>query len=195
MSVRGIRIGFAVTGSYCTLENILPHIKSLVDEGAKVIPIMSPAVYNNDTRFGKAEYWKKTIEEICSEKIISTIVEAEPIGPKKMFDIMIIAPCTGNTLAKLANGITDTAVLMAAKAHLRNERPLVIAISTNDGLGMNAKNLGVILNSRNIYLVPFGQDNPKDKANSLVAHFPLIRDTILAALKGKQIQPVLIKYD
>lgn len=194
MSVKGLTIGFAVTGSYCTLMETMPYIKNLVDEGANVIPIMSPAVFQHDTKFGKADFWRKSMEEITSNKIISTIVDAEPIGPKKLLDIIIIAPCTGNTLAKLANGITDTAVLMAAKAQLRNQRPVVIAISTNDGLSMNAKNLGILLNSRNIYLVPFGQDSPYKKARSIVAHFPSIRDTIGEALEGRQIQPILIQH-
>jgi dipicolinate synthase subunit B len=194
MSVKGLNIGFGLTGSYCTLKETIPYMESLVNEGANVIPIISPSVLKYDTRFGKANDWKNTIEQICSNKIISTIVEAEPIGPKKLLDIMIIAPCTGNTMAKLVNGITDTAVLMAAKAQLRNKKPVVLAISTNDGLSMNAKNLGVLLNTRNIYLVPFGQDDPYTKANSLVAHFSLIRDTILLAIKGKQIQPLLLQY-
>ncbi|MEW6623222.1 MAG: dipicolinate synthase subunit B [Bacillota bacterium] len=194
MPIKGLNIGFALTGSYCTLENIIPHIKELINEGANVIPIMSPAVSRVDTRFGKAEYWRKEIEEVCLNKIITTIAEAEPIGPQMLLDILIIAPCTGNTLAKLANGITDTAVLMAAKAILRNQKPLVVAISTNDGLSMNAKNIGILLNTRNVYLVPFGQDNPFKKANSLVASFDLIRDTILAAINGRQIQPILIQY-
>ncbi len=194
MSVKGLTVGFAVTGSYCTLKETMPYIQNLVDEGANVIPIMSPAVVHHDTKFGKADFWQKSMEEITSNKIISTIVDAEPIGPQKLLDIVIIAPCTGNTLAKLANGITDTAVLMAAKAQLRNQRPVVIAISTNDGLSINAKKLGILLNSRNIYLVPFGQDSPKKKARSIVAHFPFIKDTILEALEGRQIQPILLQH-
>ncbi|KUO52265.1 MAG: dipicolinate synthase subunit B [Desulfitibacter sp. BRH_c19] len=194
MSVKGLNIGFAVTGSFCTLEQTMPYIKTLIDEGAKVMPIMSPTAFQNDTKFGKAEFWRKTMEQITSNKIITTIADAEPIGPQKILDILIIAPCTGNTLAKLANGITDTAVLMATKAQLRNERPVVIAISTNDGLSMNARNLGILLNSRNIYLVPFGQDNPKSKARSIVAHFPFIKDTVLEALEGRQIQPILMQH-
>ena len=194
MSVQGLTIGFAVTGSYCTLNETMPYIKSLVDEGANVLPIMSHAVFQKDTKFGKAEFWRKTMEQITSNKIISTIVDAEPIGPQKLLDILIIAPCTGNTLAKLANGITDTAVLMAAKAQLRNQKPVVIAISTNDGLSMNAKNLGILLNTRNIYIVPFGQDSPQKKTRSIVAHFPLIKETILEALQGRQIQPILLQY-
>lgn len=192
--IKDLNIGFAITGSYCTLKETIPYIKSLIDEGANVIPIMSRAVFNEDTRFGKAKDWINAIEEICSNKIIATITDAEPIGPQKLLDILIIAPCTGNTLAKLANGITDTPVLMAAKAHLRNRRPVILAISTNDGLSMNAKNLGIILNTKNIYLVPFGQDSPDTKANSLVAHFPLIKETIISGLKGEQIQPILIQY-
>ncbi len=194
MAFKNLRIGFGLTGSYCTLEKTMPYIKELIEAGAEVIPIMSTAVLNTDTRFGKADSWRTQIEEICGQKIVSTVVEAEPIGPKKLLDVMIIAPCTGNTMAKLACGITDTAVLMAAKAQLRNQRPVVIAISTNDGLSINARNLGILLNSRNMYLVPFGQDSPKVKANSIVAHFPLIRATISAALEGRQIQPILVQY-
>jgi dipicolinate synthase subunit B len=194
MSVKGLTIGFAVTGSYCTLTETMPYIEALINDGANVIPIMSDAVFQEDTKFGQAEYWRKAMEKITSNKIISTIIEAEPIGPQKILDIMIIAPCTGNTLAKLANGITDTAVVMAAKAQLRNQKPIVVAISTNDGLSMNAKNLGILLNTRNIYLVPFGQDSPQTKTRSIVAHFPLIKTTILEALQGRQIQPILLQY-
>lgn len=194
MKFDGLKIGFAVTGSHCTIHEVTQVMKRLVDEGAEVTPIISYSVNSMNTRFGKAEDWKSQFNEITQKEIIYTIPDAEPIGPKKMFDCVVIAPCTGNTLAKLANGIIDTPVLMAAKSHLRNQRPVVIAISSNDGLGLNARNIGTLLITKNIYLVPFGQDNPKDKANSLVAHMDKIPDTILMACTGKQIQPVLVDY-
>ena len=194
MKFDGLKIGFAITGSHCTLHEITEVMKKLVKEGADVTPIISYSVESMDTRFGKAEDWKRTFMEITNKEPIHTIPDAEPVGPQKKFDCMVIAPCTGNTLAKLANGITDTPVLMAAKAHLRNQRPLVIAISTNDGLGLNARNIGTLLITKNIYLVPFGQDSPNTKANSLVAHMHMIPDTILMACAGKQIQPVLVDY-
>ena len=194
MQYDGLKIGFAVTGSHCMLHEAIKVMKRLVEEGADVTPIISYSVESMDTRFGKAEDWKHQFQEITQRKLIQTIPDAEPIGPKKMFDCVVVAPCTGNTLAKLANGITDTPVLMASKSHLRNQRPLVLAISTNDGLGLNARNLGTLLITKNIYLVPFGQDNPEVKANSLVAHMDKIPETILMACTGKQIQPVLLDY-
>lgn len=194
MKYDGLKIGFAVTGSHCTLNEIIKVMKRLVDEGAVVTPIISYSVDSMDTRFGKAEEWKHQFRDITQREPICTIPQAEPIGPKKMFDCVVIAPCTGNTLAKLANGIIDTPVLMAAKSHLRNQRPVVLAISTNDGLGLNARNIGTLLITKNIYLVPFGQDNPQVKANSLVAHMHKVPETILMACDGKQIQPVLLDY-
>ncbi|MGE4273625.1 MAG: dipicolinate synthase subunit B [Desulfitobacterium sp.] len=194
MKLDGLKIGFAVTGSHCTLLEITEVMRKMVEEGADLTPIISFAVDTMDTRFGKAEDWKSKFEEITQKKIIQTIPDAEPIGPQKKFDCLLIAPCTGNTLAKLSNGITDTPVLMAAKAHLRNQRPLVIAISTNDGLGLNARNIGTLLCTKNLFLVPFGQDSPATKANSLVAHMDMIPDTILMACEGKQIQPILVDY-
>lgn len=194
MKFDGLKIGFAVTGSHCTLSEIIEVMKRLVDEGADVTPIISYSVESMDTRFGKAEEWKHQFQEITKRIPIHSIPDAEPIGPKKMFDCVVIAPCTGNTLAKLANGIIDTPVLMAAKSHLRNLRPVVLAISTNDGLGLNARNIGTLLITKNIYLVPFGQDNPQVKANSLVAHMDKVPETILMACAGKQIQPVLLDY-
>lgn len=191
MQFDGLKIGFAVTGSHCTLHEILQVMQSLVLQGANVTPIISYSVESMDTRFGKAENWKAEFRKITQKELIQSIVTAEPIGPQSLFDCLIIAPCTGNTLAKLANGITDTPVLMAAKAHLRNQRPLVIAISTNDGLGINARNIGSLLVMKDIYFVPFGQDNPEKKANSLVAHMDYIPETVFMACRGKQIQPVL----
>ena len=191
MQLDGLKIGFAVTGSHCTLHEITGVMQELVNRGADVTPIISYSVESMDTRFGNAADWKHTFKEISHKDPIHTIPDAEPIGPQKMFDCMVIAPCTGNTLAKLASGIIDTPVLMAAKAHLRNQRPLLIAISTNDGLGLNARNIGMLLVTKNIYFVPFGQDNPAKKANSLVAHMDKIPDAILMACEGRQLQPVL----
>ncbi|MDR3599662.1 MAG: dipicolinate synthase subunit B [Desulfosporosinus sp.] len=194
MQFDGLKIGFALTGSHCMLHEAVKIMKRLVDEGADVTPIISYSVESMDTRFGKAEDWKQKFLEITHKESIHTIPEAEPIGPQKMFDCVVVVPCTGNTLAKLANGIIDTPVLMASKSHLRNQKPLVLAISTNDGLGFNARNLGTLLITKNIYLVPFGQDNPQVKANSLVAHMDKVPETILMACSGKQIQPVLLDY-
>ncbi|GAB6154530.1 dipicolinate synthase subunit B [Desulfosporosinus burensis] len=194
MKFEGLKIGFAITGSHCTIHEIIQVMKHLIAEGAELTPIISYSVDNADTRFGKAEEWKQQFREITHKELINTIPEAEPIGPTKMFDCVVIAPCTGNTLAKLANGIIDTPVLMAAKSHLRNQRPVVLAISTNDGLGLNARNIGTLLITKNVYLVPFGQDNPVVKANSLVAHMNRVPETILMACEGKQIQPVLVDY-
>jgi len=194
MSVKGLQVGFAITGSHCTLKEIMAEVRRLVDSGAEVFPIISGAVDSVDTRFGAAEYWKQELEEITGRTPIASIVEAEPVGPQKLLDVIVVAPCTGNTLAKFANAITDTPVLMACKAHLRNQRPVVLAVSTNDGLGLNAKNIGILLAAKNIYMVPFGQDSPLTKENSVIAHMNLIEDTILLAMAGKQIQPVLRDY-
>ncbi|MBO8128834.1 MAG: dipicolinate synthase subunit B [Peptococcaceae bacterium] len=195
MRLKGVKVGLALTGSFCTLNQVIKEVDRLLAEGADIYPIVSPNVATVDTRFGMAQHWKETLEAKTGHKVISTIVDAEPIGPKKLVDVIVIAPCTGNTLAKLANGITDNAVLMAAKAQLRNQRPVVVAISTNDGLGINARNLGTLLNTKNIYLVPFGQDNPQSKPNSLIAKMDMMVDTILYAIKGIQIQPVLVPFN
>lgn len=192
MSVEGLKIGFALTGSSCNFSNVFPEIEKLAKEGADIYPIISNAVDTFDTRFGSAEEWKNKLREITGKELIVTIVEAEPVGPKLNLDVLIVAPCTGNTLAKLANAITDTSVTMACKAHLRNQKPLVLAIATNDGLGANAKNIGLLLNMKNIYLVPFGQDDAIKKPNSLVAKFEKIEITLEAALEGIQIQPLLV---
>ncbi|MFZ3171279.1 MAG: dipicolinate synthase subunit B [Carboxydocellales bacterium] len=192
MTVKGKKIGFALTGSHCTLDEIVPQIQALVQAGAEIYPIFSTTVDLTDTRFGTAQKWKDAIKNCTNQAIISTIVGAEPIGPQKMLDVLVVAPCTGNTIAKLANGITDTPVLMAVKAHLRNQRPVVLAVSTNDGLSMNAQNIGLLLNSKNVYMVPFGQDNPQGKPNSLVANMSKIQETIEVAIEGKQIQPLLL---
>lgn len=192
MAVNGKKIGFAITGSHCTIDEILPQVERLVQAGAEIYPILSLAVDSTDTRFGTAQKWKEAIKKYTKQPIITTIVGAEPIGPQKILDVLVVAPCTGNTVAKLANGITDTPVLMAIKANLRNQRPVILAVSTNDGLSMNAKNIGLLLNTKNIFMVPFGQDNPHGKPNSLVADMSKILETIEVALEGKQIQPLLV---
>lgn len=192
MLLNGIKVGVAITGSFCTFDTILVEIQRLVNEGADVYPIMSYNAYNFDTRFGLAEEWKERIKKATGKEIISTIQDAESIGPKAYLDVIVVAPCTGNTLAKLANAITDTPVCMAYKAHLRNNKPAVIAVSTNDGLGANAKNLALLLDKKNVYFVPFGQDDAIKKCNSLIAHYDMIVPTVLEALKGKQIQPLLV---
>lgn len=184
-------VGFAITGSFCTFDKITLAIQELVDDGAHVIPIFSEHAQTLDTRFGQADEFVKQIEKITGHDAILTIAEAEPIGPKDYLDVLVIAPCTGNTMAKLCNGITDTPVLMAAKAHLRNEKPLVISMSTNDALGMNLKNIGMLMNMKNIYFVPFGQDNHVKKPNSMIAHVELLGETIEEALKGRQLQPLV----
>ncbi len=184
-------LGFALCGSFCTFRSILPVMQQLA-ERYQLIPIMSFHSYQTDTRFGTALEFRTVIEDICKRPIVHTISGAEPFGPKKLLDVLVIAPCTGNTLGKLANGISDTPVTLAAKAHLRNARPVVVAVSTNDGLTGNAKNIGTLLNTRNYFFVPFGQDDPANKEASLVAHMDQIPFTVQYALEGKQIQPILV---
>jgi len=186
-----IKIGIALCGSFCMYESVFEQIKNIVDEGANVLPIMSFNSSTMDTRFGKAEDFRKRLIDLTSNEIIDTIQKAEVIGPKNMIDILLIAPCTGNTLSKIAYGITDTPVLMACKSHLRNNKPVVIAVSTNDGLGINMKNIGLLINIKNIYFVPFRQDNYLMKPNSLVSKMDMIIPTIKEAINAKQIQPVL----
>ncbi len=187
-----ITAGFAFCGSFCTFENAINQMIFLKEKGIEIIPIMSFNAYSVDTRFGKATEHIERIEKICGKKIISTIEQAEPIGPQKLLDILIIEPCTGNTIAKLANGITDTPVTLAAKAHLRNERPLLIAVSTNDALSTAATNIGKLLNCKNIYFVPMKQDDCVNKPRSVVAEFSKTYDAALNALKNRQIQPIYI---
>ncbi|MBR1736250.1 MAG: dipicolinate synthase subunit B [Firmicutes bacterium] len=186
-----IKLGVCLCGSFCTFSTVIEELKKLRSHDIDIYPIMSYNAQSTDTRFGSAEDFIKEIESISERKIIRTISEAEPIGPKKMFDALLVAPCTGNTLAKLNSGITDTPVLMACKAHLRNERPLIIALASNDAMGINFKNIGDMLNRKNIYFVPFSQDDCIKKPNSLVAKFDLIYNTIESALDGRQLQPVL----
>lgn len=184
-------IGFAMTGSFCTFERVLKQMEALVRRGYEVVPVLSFNAGTLDTRFMTAEHLRARIVEITGNEPIDTLAGAEPIGPKKMTDVFLIAPATGNSLAKLAGGIYDTPVLLGAKSHLRNDRPLVLAVSTNDGLGAAAQNIGRLLNVRNIYFVPFGQDDPVKKPRSLVADFTQIPRTIAAALSGVQMQPML----
>lgn len=194
MELEGKKIGIALTGSFCTFEKIFEELEKLVNTGAEVYTIFSNASQQISSRFGTPDEFMKRAEEITGRKPICTIEGAEPIGPQSYLDILVIFPCTGNTAAKLANGITDTPVLMGAKAHLRNNKPLVISISTNDALGMNMKNIGLLLNAKNIYFVPFGQDSPFKKANSLIAHTEKLIPTIEAALDGIQYQPLLDSF-
>lgn len=191
MKLEGKKIGLAITGSFCTFHKIEKEIQALKEEGACIYPIFSTNVQITDSRFGDTAEYMERISTLTGNPPILKLEEAEPIGPKGCLDILLIAPCTGNTLAKLANGITDTPVLMAAKAHLRNSRPLVISLSTNDALGINFKNIGELLPIKNIYFVPFGQDDPVKKPNSMIAHTDLIADTLELALEGRQIQPVI----
>lgn len=191
MELQGKKIGVAFTGSFCTYERVFIELKNLVQEGAQVQTIFSNAAQSIDSRFGNAEDFVKEAEKITGIAPMLTIAQAEPIGPKGLLDLLVILPCTGNTIAKLANGITDTPVLMAAKAHLRNEKPLLLSISTNDALGMNMKNIGLLLNAKHVYFVPFGQDNTEKKPNSMIAHTELLVPAAKAALEGKQYQPVI----
>lgn len=193
MTIKGKNIGFALTGSHCTYEDIWPQLRRLKELGAEVYPIASQAVAETTTRFGVGREILAHFSELTGRSVITTIVEAEPLGPSKILDCLVIAPCTGNTLAKLANAVTDTAVLMAAKTQLRNGKPVVLAISTNDALGLNAINIGTLLTVENVFFVPFGQDNPEAKPKSLVADMNLIIPTIERALHNEQLQPVLVE--
>ena len=186
------RIGFALCGSFCTLKKMTDQLERLAEIGYDLTPIMSENTYTTDTRFGKAEEFVQRVENICGKPVLHRISEVEPIGPKKLLDLLVIAPCTGNTLAKLANGISDSAVSLAAKAHLRNERPVLVAVSSNDALSGNARNLGTLMNTKNYFFVPFGQDDAVKKPTSLVAKTEMIPEAVKAALEGRQIQPILI---
>lgn len=190
-----LKVGFAMCGSFCTFAKVIPQMQVLVDAGYEVVPVMSPVSYSTDTRFGKAEDFRGQIEAICQNPIVHTIPQAEPFGPKKMVDAMIVAPCTGNTLGKLANGITDTPVTLAVKSTLRNERPILIAVSTNDALSGSAANIGTLLNRKHFYFVPMRQDDFVKKPTSIVADFTQILPAFEQALLGKQIQPILVRDD
>lgn len=187
------KVGFALTGSFCTFSQVVRAIEQLAGHGWDVTPIMSTASHTTDTRFGSAADFVRKIEAICAKPMIASIAAAEPIGPKKLFDILVVAPATGNTLAKIAAGIADTPVTLAVKSHLRNNRPVVLAVSTNDGLGANAASIGKLLARKHLYFVPFGQDDPVEKPNSLVADFGKIEETVAAALENRQLQPLLLR--
>lgn len=191
MDLKHKKIGFVLSGSFCTFSKVTNIIRELMELEADVIPIMSFNSYNLDTKFGEAKAIINEIETITGKKMISTIQGAEPIGPKKLTDIMIVAPCSGNTLAKLANGINDTPATMAVKSHLRNEGPVVIAVSTNDGLSNSAENIGKLLNRKHFYFVPFRQDNPITKPYSLVFDETKVTKTLEEAIESKQLQPIL----
>ena len=191
--MKHVRVGFAICGSFCTHSRALAELEHLTQVYDTVIPILSQASQNTDTRFGPAEALMKRVRALTGQEIIASVREAEPIGPKALLDVLVIAPCTGNTAAKLAAGITDGPVTMAAKAHLRNGRPVVVALASNDGLSGGAKNIGELLNRKNYFFVPFGQDDPEKKPCSLVADFAQIVPTIEAALAGRQLQPVLLR--
>lgn len=190
--MQNITLGYALTGSFCTIKDSVKALKNLSRQNINIIPILSETVFSTDTRFGKAKDLISEIQEICQHDIIHNIVSAEPIGPKNLLDILVVAPVTGNTLAKNAYGITDSAVTMAIKAHLRNNKPVVFGIATNDALGATAKNIGLLQNTKNIFFVPYKQDDPQNKNNSMICDFSLIPQTIEKALKGEQLQPVII---
>ncbi len=194
MSLKGVKLGIALCGSYCTYEVVFKQIERLIEMGVEVHPIMSEKSYRTDTRFGKAEEFIDRLEKLTGRRVIHTIVDVEPLAPKGIIDALLIAPCTGNTMAKMACAITDTAVTMAAKGLGRNLKPVIIALATNDGLGLNLKNIGTLNNSKNIFFVPLGQDNYMGKPNSLVSHMDLIPETIEKALEYQQLQPVLKSY-
>ena len=193
MELLGKRVGFGLTGSHCTYEAVVPQIKCLIEAGADVIPVVSSTVKNTDTRFGKGLDWVEKLEKITGHEIVDSIKLAEPFGPSRPLDCMVIAPLTGSSLSKLARAQSDTAVLMAAKATMRNLGPVVLAISTNDGLGLSGENIMKLMTVKNIYFVPFGQDDPVKKPNSIVARMDDLLDTVVSALNGRQIQPVLIE--
>lgn len=189
--MKNIRIGFAITGSFCTFSRALKQMETFVSLGADVIPIMSYNAYSTDTRFGGSAEFAERIEKITGNKIIATLTDAEPIGPKNMTDLLIVLPCTGNTLAKLAIGIYDTPVTLAVKSHLRNQRPVLIGVSSNDSLSTTAKNIGMLLNSKHYYFIPMSQDDPEKKPFSVVCDFERAVESAEYALKGQQIEPII----
>lgn len=194
MNLSGKTIGFALTGSFCTYETVFFQMQNLVNAGANVIPIFSYVPQETTCRFGSYQTFLKKAEQITGHQPLLSITQTEPIGPKGLLDLLLIAPCTGNTMSKLTHAITDTPVLMAAKSHLRTEKPVVIALASNDSLGLNFKNIGLLYATKHIYFVPFGQDDHHKKPNSLVAHMELILPTIELALEEKQFQPLLQSY-
>ena len=186
-----LNIGYALTGSFCTLEQSILQIEALINNGHNVLPIMSYNCATTDTRFGKAKEFIRRIESITNNTVIRTLTAAEPLGPKNMTDVMVVLPCTGTTISKLKNGIYDSPVTLAVKSHLRNGRPLIIGVSTNDALTVTAKNIGELMNYKHHYFIPLRQDNPVEKPASIVCDFNKLNDTIEAALDGKQLQPIL----
>ncbi len=188
-----LRVGFAFCGSFCTYHQAMTALEQVHARYGDVTPIVSENSAAIDSRFGPAHEYMREMERICGRRVIDSIPKAEPIGPKHLLDVLVICPCTGNTLAKLANGITDTTVTMAAKAHLRNGGPLVLCLATNDGLAASAKNIAALLDKKNVYFVPFGQDDPAEKPTSLVADFSQVCGTVDAALRGEQLQPLLLR--
>ncbi len=188
-----LRVGFAMCGSFCTFDKVLAALEEARAEFHDVTPIMSETAFRTDSRFGRAETFSARLEEICGKRILHTLTDVEPIGPKALLDVLVVAPCTGNTLAKLASGVTDSSVTMAAKAHLRNGRPVLLAVSTNDGLSANAENIGRLLNRKNVFFVPFYQDDPAGKPNSLAADLSLLVPSVKAAAAGEQLQPLLLQ--
>lgn len=185
------KVGFALCGSFCTFEKALKAMEKMVALGYEVTPVMSYNAYSLDTKFGTAQSFRERVEQICGKEILASIPAAEPIGPKKMFDVLVVAPCTGNTMAKLCFGVTDTPVTMAVKSHLRGARPVVLALATNDALSGSASNIGTLLNRKNYYFVPFRQDAPETKPRSCVADMERIVEAVEAAKTGKQLQPIL----
>ncbi|APC48581.1 dipicolinate synthase subunit B [Virgibacillus halodenitrificans] len=194
MSLEGKRIGFGFTGSHCTYDQVFPQLERLMEQKAEVVPIVTYTVRSTDTKFGNAEDHIDKIEKITGKSVISTMQEAEPLGPKYPLDCMVIAPLTGNSLSKMANALTDSPVLMAAKATMRNQSPVVLGISTNDALGLNGVNLMRLMASKFIYFIPYGQDDPHKKPNSLVAKMDLLSETVESALQFKQLQPVIVPH-
>lgn len=194
MDLQNRRIGFGITGSHCTYDQVVPQIEKLVDFGAEVVPVVTFTVQNTNTKFGNGADWVAKVEEITGRKVIDSMVAAEPLGPKEPLDCMVISPLTGNSMSKFANALTDSPVLMAAKATLRNRHPVVLGISTNDALGLNGVNLMRLISAKNIYFVPFGQDDPVNKPTSMVSKMELLPETIMAALEGNQLQPVVQEY-
>lgn len=192
-ALSGKRIGVAMSASHCNLSRAMDQLQVLVDEGAEVIPVISSNIRTTETRFGSPDHWITAIERITGRRPLMTIPEVEPFGPKVKLDVLLVMPCTGNTLAKLANAINDSPVCMAAKAQMRNHRPVVLAVTTNDALGMNGRNLGALLGARNIYFVPFRQDNPTGKPTSIDADLEhCLVPTLLEAMEGRQVQPLLL---
>ncbi|MBW8348921.1 dipicolinate synthase subunit B [Bacillus sp. IITD106] len=195
MSLAGKRIGFGMTGSHCTYDAVIPELERLMEQGAEVIPVVTFTLKNTNTKFGDGEDWVAKIEEITGRKVIDSMVDAEPLGPKMPLDCMVIAPLTGNSMSKFANALTDSPVLMAAKATLRNRNPVVLGISTNDALGLNGINLMRLMSAKNIYFIPFGQDDPINKPTSMVAKMEYLSEAVEAALDGYQLQPVIREYN